>query len=112
MKRIERSDGVRLMRLWGLPGWPDIEADYRLWNGCCVFAILPLEDGKQVHMAMRKDSRRRCREAATDVIRLCDSTVYAPIINRNKSIRNMLIKLGFRHLSDEDGNISVYEKRV
>lgn len=112
MERINRADGVRLMRLWGLPEWPDVEADYRLWGACCVFAILPLEDGKQVHMAMRKDARGRCRDAAADVIKLCGTTVYAPIINSNKSIINMLIKLGFRHLSDEDGNISVYEKRV
>lgn len=112
MERIDRSDGVRLMRLWGLPEWPDVEADYRLWGACCVFAILPLEDGKQVHMAMKKQERRHCRDAARDVIRMCGTTVYAPIINNNKSIRNMLIKLGFRHVSYEDGNISVYEKRV
>lgn len=111
MERISRSDGVRLMRLWGITDWPDAEADYLLWRDCGVFAVLPLEDGKQVHMAMLKGSRHLCREAAKSIIRHADSTIYAPIDENNKSIRNMLLKLGFEHVCTENGNIPVYVKR-
>lgn len=112
MERICRSEGVRLMRMWGNDIWPDVEADYRLWGGCCVFAIMPLGDGNQFHMAMMPSERRRCREAMADVIRLIgDKPMLAPILLGRTSAENLAKKFGFvmttKAITDQ-GEVSCY----
>lgn len=115
MERICRSDGVRLMRMWGLPDWPDVEADYRLWGGCCVFAIMPLGEGNQFHMAMMPSERRRCRKATAEIIRMIgDRVMIAPILKGRRSVENLAIKFGFVMAGEEvtdQGEVSCYVRR-
>lgn len=112
MERLSRADGVRLMRLWGNDSWPDIEADYRLWNACCVFAIMPLGDGNQFHMAMPKKERRKCREAGEAIVKLIgEKPMLAPILNGRCSVENLAKKFGFVKTvahDTEQGEVSCY----
>lgn len=112
MERLGRSDGVRLMRLWGLPDWPDVEADYMLWESCCVFAIIPLGIGVQLHMAMMKDSRKHCRYAVSDVLGVIgDKPIVAPILKGKKSVENLAVKFGFSASGEQDtdqGRVKCY----
>lgn len=115
MERIERTDGVRLMRLWGLPEWPDVEADYRLWNGCCVFAFMRHGEVTDLHMAMMKGKRRRCESAvnaALDMLERHGVLEVRALIEESKSrVCGFAIKMGFRFNSKftgmgHDGSIS------
>lgn len=112
MEKICRSDGVRLMRMWGIQNWPDVEADYRLWGGCCVFAIMPLDDGNQFHMAMMPKKRCMCRHAAAEIVKLIgDKTMIAPILSGRKTVENLAKKFGFVMTSKamtEQGEVSCY----
>lgn len=115
MERISKSDGVRLMRLWGLPEWPDVDADYRLWGACCVFAIIPLGVGVQLHMAMMKGSRSRCRDAVAEVLKLIGGRpIAAPILKGKRSVENLAIKFGFSAAGEQDteqGRVTCYVRR-
>lgn len=112
MERIDRDDGVRLMRVWGIPDWPDVEADYRLWGGCCVFAIMPLGDGNQFHMAMMPSERRKCRNAGEAIVKMIgDKPMLAPILSGRPSVENLAKKFGFvmttKAITDQ-GEVSCY----
>lgn len=111
MIKVGKALGEQLMDEWGNHGWEGGNVDYYVWEWCCVFAVAPLEDGHQVHMAMQKDARYMCRDAAMDVIKLVGGTIYAPIENCSKSVSNMVKKLGFELLSCEPDNVSVYVLR-
>lgn len=115
MERIERSDGVRLMRLWGLQEWPDVEADYRLWNGCCVFAFMRHGEVADLHMAMMEVKRRYCGDAlecAVGMLSRQGALEVRALIEENKAnVFRFAIKMGFRFNSKfsdvgHDGTIS------
>lgn len=101
MERLSRSDGVRLMRLWGVTNWPDVEADYRLWGDCGVFALMPWDGFTDIHMAMRKDMRHHCRNALYDAVSMVRRTgccvVRALIETQYKHACNVASKVGFKH---------------
>lgn len=101
MERLSRSDGVRLMRLWGVTNWPDVEADYRLWGDCGVFAIMPMDGFTDIHMAMDKDGRRHCREAVSSLISMLERRgvieVRAMIESQHAKVCNLAIRMGFHH---------------
>lgn len=101
MERISRADGVRLMRLWGVTNWPDVEADYRLWGDCGVFAIIPGDGFADLHMAMRKSGRRHCRAAVFTILDMLRKNgrqeVRAMIETQYRQVCNLAIKMGFHH---------------
>lgn len=96
MTRIDRVTGSDLMRLWGVPSWPDVEADYFLWRGCGVFACMDFGSHVDLHMAMRKGDRHLCREAVSDVLNIIgDRVINAPILEEKKHVCNLAKKFGF-----------------
>lgn len=72
MEKISRQDGVSLMRLWGVTNWPDVDADYRLWGDCGVFAVIHGDGFTDIHMAMDKDGRRNCRKAVSSILSMLE----------------------------------------
>lgn len=101
MERLSRSDGVRLMRLWGVTSWPDVDADYRLWGDCGVFALIPGDGFTDIHMAMDKRGRRHCREAVSSLLSMLEtsgvSEARAMIEIGYRQVCNLAIKMGFHH---------------
>lgn len=77
IKRIERREGIKLMREYGLEDWPDMDADYRSWgNGMCVFGLFEHDWPNRVvdiHMAVRPDVRKQYigMMAVEDLIKEC-----------------------------------------
>lgn len=101
MEKLSREDGVRLMRLWGVTNWPDVDADYRLWSDCGVFALIPGDGFTDIHMAMDKRGRRHCREAVSSLLSMLAasgvSEVRAMIEIGYRQVCNLAIRMGFRH---------------
>jgi len=101
MERISRADGVRLMRLWGVANWPDVEADYRLWSDCGVFALIQGDGFTDIHMAMDKRGRRHCRDAVSSLLSMLKNNgvedVRAMIEAQYSQVCNLAIKMGFHH---------------
>lgn len=101
MERISRADGVRLMRLWGVANWPDVEADYRLWSDCGVFALIQGDGFTDIHMAMDKRGRRHCREAVSSLLSMLAasgvSEARAMIEIGYRQVCNLAIRMGFHH---------------
>ena len=101
MERISRADGVHLMRLWGVANWPDVEADYRLWSDCGVFALIQGDGFTDIHMAMDKRGRRHCREAVSSLLSMLAtsgvSEVRAMIEIDYRQVCNLAIRMGFHH---------------
>lgn len=101
MERISRADGVRLMRLWGVANWPDVEADYRLWSDCGVFALIQGDGSTDIHMAMDKGGRRHCRDAVSSLLSMLAasgvSEARAMIEIGYRQVCNLAIKMGFHH---------------
>lgn len=101
MERLSRSDGVRLMRLWGVTNWPDVDADYLLWGDCGVFALIQGDGFTDIHMAMNKRGRRHCREAVSSVLSMLAasgvSEARAMIEIGYRQVCNLAIRMGFHH---------------
>lgn len=101
MEGLSREDGVRLMRLWGVTNWPDVDADYRLWRDCGVFALIPGDGFTDIHMAMDKRGRRHCREAVSSLLSMLAtsgvSEARAMIEIGYRQVCNLAIKMGFHH---------------
>lgn len=101
MEKLSKEDGVRLMRLWGVTNWPDVDADYRLWGDCGVFALIQGDGFTDIHMAMDKRERRHCREAVSSLLSMLAasgvSEVRAMIEIGYRQVCNLAIKMGFHH---------------
>lgn len=101
MEKLSRSDGVRLMRLWGVTNWPDVDADYRLWGGCGVFAIIQGDGFTDIHMAMDERGRMLCRDAVSSLLSMLEGQgvreVRAMIEVSYRQVCNLAIKMGFHH---------------
>lgn len=101
MERLSRYDGVRLMRLWGVKNWPDVEADYRLWGDCGVFALMPGDGFTDIHVAMDRGGRRHCRDAVSSLLAMLDRSgvceVRAMIEVQYAQVCNLALNMGFRH---------------
>lgn len=96
MIKIDHATGSQLMRLWGVPSWPDIRAAYWLWEGCAIFATIDCGDHVDLHMAMRPRDRRRCRDAVTAMLEaIGDREIHAPIREEHKQVCNLALKFGF-----------------
>ncbi|MGP1205309.1 hypothetical protein ACJ8J6_01250 [Serratia sp. CY47279] len=98
MNHIDKVTGARLMRLWGVPSFPEIDADYLLWNGIGVFVLLDFGSHVDMHMAMKKGERHRCREAVSDVIDLIGNReIHAPILAECRHVCNLARKFDFEY---------------
>lgn len=98
LTNIDALTGQRLMRLWGVPSWPDFDASYWLWDGCGVFVTIDHGDHVDLHMAMKPGERHRCRDAVADVLGMIgDREVHALIEDQYKQVTNLAKKMGFRH---------------
>lgn len=101
MEKLSMEDGVRLMRLWGVTNWPDVDADYRLWGDCGVFALIPGDGFTDIHMAMNKRGRRHCREAVSSLLSMLAasgvSEARAMIEIGYRQVCNLAIRMGFHH---------------
>ena len=96
MTRIDTLTGSQLMRLWGVPSWPQIDADYWLWDGCGVFVTIDHGDHVDLHMAMRPADRRKCRDAVRDILsHIGNREIHAPIRIEHKQVCNLAKKFGF-----------------
>lgn len=107
IKNIERREGIKLLREYGLEEWPDIDADYRSWgNGMCVFGLMEHDWPERVidiHMAVRPDMRQQYigMMAVEDLIKECKSegiSEMRALITGPYTfvICNMAKKLGFK----------------
>nr|WP_319552451.1 hypothetical protein [uncultured Vibrio sp.] len=104
MHRIDRLTGSQLMRLWGVSSWPNVDGDYFLWNGAAVFALRDRGDYVEIHMAMKKGERHKCREAVSDALSVIGKReVHALIESQYKHVRNLAKNMGFTHHSEFEG---------
>lgn len=96
MFEIDKVTGSQLMQLWGVDDWPLVDGDYFLWNGVGVFVVRDHASYVELHMAMKKDERKRCREAVTDILNLIGQReVWAQIKAERKHVCNLAKKFSF-----------------
>lgn len=96
IERIDTKTGCALMREYGLTSWPDVETRYYSWGGCAVFALPDCGEYVEIHMAMRRDERWRCRSAVADVLAMIGNReIHAPILMTSRHVRNLAQKFGF-----------------
>ncbi|TNL13808.1 hypothetical protein CYD30_01010 [Kosakonia cowanii] len=96
MIAIDPLTGSQLMRLWGIPSWPDVAISYWLWDGCACFATYDHASHVDLHMAMRPGDRHRCREAVAEMLELIgEREIHAPIRIEHKQVCNLARKFGF-----------------
>ncbi|CAM8256495.1 GNAT family N-acetyltransferase [Escherichia coli] len=96
LTNIDALTGQGLMRLWGVPSWPDFDASYWLWEGCGVFVTIDHGDHVDLHMAMKPGERHRCRDAVADALKMIgDREVHAPIRFEHRQVCNLAKKFGF-----------------
>ncbi|EKN6047526.1 hypothetical protein DVQ90_05130 [Yersinia enterocolitica] len=99
MTKIDRVTGVQLMRLWGVDSWVEPGAEYYLWDGCCVFALVRQNDFNDVHLAMNKERWRDCRKAGKSFLSLFGSSLLRAVILADRPhICNYAIRMGFSQL--------------
>lgn len=98
MEELIEETGIRLLRAWGLPEWPDgAPARYFLWDRCCVFAITENEEGGiDGHMAMYPDARRKSRAACLAFLdHWGHLPIRVPVLGTHRHARNVVKKVGF-----------------
>lgn len=96
MTHIDKVTGSQLMRLWGVPSWPEVDGDYLLWNGVGIFVCMDRGSHVDLHMAMKPGERHRCRDAVSGVLALIgDREIHAPIRLEHKQACNLARKFGF-----------------
>lgn len=96
MTRIDTMTGVQLMRLWGVGSWVDPGAEYYLWDGCCVFALVKQDGFSDVHLAMNRSRWRECREAGKSFLSVFPRMrLRAIILPDRPHICNYAKRMGF-----------------
>ncbi len=98
MVRIDTDSGIRLMRCWGIDNWPELEADYYVWGGCGVCALVDFGDVIELHMAMRKGDRCHSRTFVRNILNICNKPIRALIEEKNKHVCNLALKMGFDYV--------------
>jgi hypothetical protein len=91
------------MRMWGVDNWPDVDADYFVWNGCGVFALIDNGEFTDLHLAMRKGSRRKCREFVESILNHCKKPIRAMIEIQYRQVCNLAKNMGFYHVANHTG---------
>lgn len=96
LTKIDALTGQGLMRLWGVPSFPEVDGDYFLWDGVGVFVCMDFGDRVDLHMAMKAGERHRCRDAVSEVLSIIgDREIHAPIRIEHKQACNLARKFGF-----------------
>lgn len=96
LHRLDEYTGSQLMRLWGVPSWFEADGFYVLWNGVGIFVLREHGSHVELHMAMKKGERHRCREAVSDILGIIGNReVWAQIGIEHKNTCNLAKKMGF-----------------
>lgn len=95
LQRIDALTGQALFRLWGLDDWPPVAAEYLLFDGCIVAALMPETDFIDVHMAGKPGSRHRSRAAGEAIIARTGDVPLRLIIKKGNRVVNLAKRLGF-----------------
>lgn len=96
LTQIDALTGQELMRLWGVESWEDPGAEYAIYDGCCVFALVEQGGFVDMHMAMDKRMKKLCRAAVAELLEVIGSReIRAPILPDRKHVCNLAIKMGF-----------------
>lgn len=102
LTKIDALTGQGLMRLWGVESWVDPGADYFLWNGCCVFALVPQHGYFDIHIAMDKRRWNECRDAGADILKLFGmNKLRAVILTDRPKVCNYARRMGFGERTTE-----------
>lgn len=102
MIKVDSITGSEMMRLWGVESWSDPGADYYLWGGCCVFALVRHCGFSDVHIAMSKKRWRDCREAGAEFLRMFGmGKLRAVILQDRPKICNYARRMGFGEVTTE-----------
>jgi len=119
MIAIDKVTGSQLMRIWGVPSWPETEGDYLLWCGVGIFVCMDFGDHVDLHIAMKPGERHRCRDAVSDVIALIGNReIHAPIRIEHRQVCNLAKKFGFietwrgevEYVDDTRGNLILMKR--
>ena len=95
MIQVDKQSGSKLMRMWGVDNWPTVPGDYYVWNGCGVFVLIDQGDFVDLHLAMRKGSRHKCRHFVESAIGQCNKPIRAMIEEQYKQVCNLARNMGF-----------------
>lgn len=96
MTRIDALTGQELMRLWGIDSWHDPGADYFLWEGCCVFALVKQNGFFDIHIAMEKRRWRDCRKAGSQILKMFGMHLLRAVILPDRpAVCNYARRMGF-----------------
>nr|DAM39882.1 MAG TPA: hypothetical protein [Caudoviricetes sp.] len=96
MTNIDAITGSQLMRLWGVSSWIDPGANYYLWDGCCVFAIVKQSGFYDIHVAMDKRRWSECRKAGESILKMFGHhKLRAVIISDRPRVCNYARRMGF-----------------
>ncbi len=99
LTQVDDLSGQALMRLWGVPSFPRVEADYLLWEGVGIFVCMDFGDHIDMHMAMKPGERHRCRDAVAEVLSLIGNReIHAPIRIEHKQVCNLARKFAFKEV--------------
>jgi len=111
LMQIDSTTGQALMRMWGVESWTDPGAEYALFDGCCVFALVEQGDFIDMHMAMQKQSRRKCRDAVSALFCVVGHReIRAPIKHSSKHVCNLALRMGF-HFDNSPDMTSIFMRR-
>ncbi|EKN3890687.1 hypothetical protein ACRASO_002687 [Yersinia enterocolitica] len=102
LTQIDALAGRGLMRLWGVENWIDPGAEYALWDGCCVFALVPQDGFLDIHMAMDKTRWRECRDAGAAILAVVGHwKLRAIILTDRPRVCNYAARMGFGERTTE-----------
>lgn len=96
LTQIDALTGQGLMRLWGVKSWIDPGAEYYLWDGCCIFALVNQNGFVDIHMAMNKLRLRECRKAGAAILsEFGHNKLRAVILDEHIKVKNYARRMGF-----------------
>lgn len=94
---IGRTTGLKLIREYGLPDWPDIKCEYHTVGGG-IIAVRDCEfGGKEIHIAFKKEFRPGARAFIIQFCNDLDCEVWAKIESKYRTTVNMAFKCGFEY---------------
>lgn len=102
LTRINALTGQELMRLWGVESWVDPGAEYLSWDGCGVFALVTQDGFVDVHIAMDKRHRHKCRQAGAELLEgIWHLKLRLVILPDRPAVCNYASRMGFSNRTVE-----------
>ena len=99
---IDSATGVNLMREWGVQNWIDPGAEYAVYDGCCVFALVQQDGFLDIHMAMNPIRRRDCRDAGRAILNVVGNhRLRAVVLADRPHVCNYAARMGFAERTQE-----------